>query len=251
MHRWAPGQLLRRYEYPTIKIYADLLFLTALHCYNTLPFYPLAPIVHISRACLSPLLSLCSTEALKRKLTSLPQRHGGSGIGKSPSPAPSSLNGRWTHDLHHKNNPMASRVTKKSTPLPSSITPSIAASLSNNRLFTALHGTIAPAPTPTAPKNGVHAGLTIRGASRQAPGFSIKGAAGPFVVRASNLAPGTTAEDVKTAMLPLGKIISCIILTATPTVMAEIVFEKKDAVERCIEQYNNQIADGQLAPSRK
>lgn len=170
------------------------------------------------------------------------KRHGGSGVGKSPSPAPSSMNSRWTHDLHHKNNPLASRVTK-STPLPSSITPSVAAQLSNNRLFTALHGAITPTP-PTAPKNGVDVGLSIRGVSRQASGISIKGLAGPFVVRASNLAPGTTAEDVKTAMLPLGKIVSCIILTANPTVMAEIVFEKKDAADRCIEQYNNQIADG-------
>lgn len=155
------------------------------------------------------------------------------------------MNGRWTHDLHHKNNPMASRVTK-STPLPSSITPSVAASLSKNRLFTALHGAIDSSQPTTGPKHGAaDAGLSIRGASRQASGLSIKGAAGPFVVRVSNLAPGTTAEDVKAAMQPLGKIASCIILTANPTVMAEIVFEKKDAADQCIERYNNKIADGQ------
>ncbi|KAI5794328.1 hypothetical protein DFH27DRAFT_129988 [Peziza echinospora] len=175
----------------------------------------------------------------------------GSGVRNTASPA-SNLNGRWAHDLHHKNNPLASRVTKnapKNTPLPSSITPSVAASLSQNRLFTALHGVISSTPPP--PSNtfrggnngGAGEGLRIRGA---ASGFSIKGTAGPFVVRASNFAPGTTAEDVKTAMLSLGKIVSCIILSANPTVMAEIVFEKKDAAERCIAQYNNQLADGRL-----
>ncbi|KAF8466413.1 hypothetical protein BDZ91DRAFT_725363 [Kalaharituber pfeilii] len=181
-------------------------------------------------------------------------RHGGSTIGKPPSPAPTGVNGRWVHDLHHKNNPLASRVTK-STPLPSSITPSVAKSLSNNRLFTALHGdanTTSP-PTnhtrstdiiPTPPAAGVDVGMSIRGAARQTSGFTIKGAAGPFVVRASNLAPGTTAEDVKTAMQPLGKIVSCIMLAASPTAMAEIVFEKKESADACVSQYNNQIADG-------
>lgn len=46
------------------------------------------------------------------------------------------------------------------------------------------------------------------------------------------------------AMLPLGKILSCIILAANPTVICEIVFEKKEAADQCISQYNNQLADG-------
>lgn len=48
------------------------------------------------------------------------------------------------------------------------------------------------------------------------------------------------------AMLPLGKILSCIILAANPTVICEIVFEKKEAADQCISQYNNQLADGTL-----
>lgn len=69
------------------------------------------------------------------------------------------------------------------------------------------------------------------------------------MVQASNFAPGTTAEDIKMAMLPLGKILSCIILAANPTVICEIVFEKKEAADQCISQYNNQLADGTLPNS--
>lgn len=50
------------------------------------------------------------------------------------------------------------------------------------------------------------------------------------------------------AMLPLGKILSCIILAANPTVICEIVFEKKEAADQCISQYNNQLADGTSPP---
>lgn len=165
----------------------------------------------------------------------------GSGIGNA-APA-TGLNGKWTHDLHHQNNP--SRVSK----LPTTLSPAIARSLQNNRLFAALHGTPAGLSSdliPSGPRNGPKPrGANIRG---QASGFSIKGSAGPFVVQASNFAPGTTAEDIKMAMLPLGKILSCIILAANPTVICEIVFEKKEAADQCILQYNNQLADGTLPP---
>jgi hypothetical protein len=79
------------------------------------------------------------------------------------------------------------------------------------------------------------------------PGLSIRGAAGPAVVQAANFAPGTTAEDIKHAMQSLGKILSCIILTAQPTVICEVVFETKTAAENCVAQYNEQVADG-LSP---
>lgn len=47
-------------------------------------------------------------------------------------------------------------------------------------------------------------------------------------------------------MLPLGDILSCLVLTAAPTVIAEIVFREKGAAEKCIAQYNGQRADGEL-----
>jgi len=97
--------------------------------------------------------------------------------------------------------------------------------------------------------NGGGDGLTIRGASSAPPaGFSIRGSAGPFVVQAANFAPGTTAEDVKMAMRELGRILSCIVLSPTPSVTCEIVFEKKDAADNCIAQFHNQLADGNPSP---
>lgn len=196
------------------------------------------------------------------------QHHSGSGFGKPAS----ATDGRWHHDLHHKNNPLASRIQKpeirtkpsrgrsksptrniktpNKNPLMAAVTPAVAASLSGNRLFAALHGEVAVTPAQANTIN-VHtssgSSISFKGASRASTGLSIKGAAGPSVVRAQNFAPGTTAEDIKTALLPLGKISSCIILSASPTVMAEIVFEKKESADKCVNQYNNQIADGGLS----
>lgn len=82
-------------------------------------------------------------------------------------------------------------------------------------------------------------------------GLTIKGTAGPFVVRASNFAPGTTAADIEAAVSPAamddqGKngFVSCRILTASPTVMAEMVFSERYIAERIVEKYNNAKADG-------
>ncbi|CUS10869.1 unnamed protein product [Tuber aestivum] len=181
------------------------------------------------------------------------KRSGASGSGMSSG---SGANGKWTHDLHRKVNPNASRVSK----LPTTLSPAIARSLQNNRLFAALHGTANTSTTPFSPisasmntpppglrskNNGGSDGLSIRGASSTSPaGFSIRGSAGPFVVQAANFAPGTTAEDVKMAMRDLGRILSCIVLSPTPSVTCEIVFEKKDAADNCIAQFHNQLADG-------
>ncbi|KAL7268836.1 hypothetical protein RUND412_008526 [Rhizina undulata] len=179
------------------------------------------------------------------------------GVGKRPAPGSgvngrnttTGPNGRWMHDLHHKNNPNASRVSK----LPTTLPPQVARSLQGNRLYAALHGdsiNVLPTP-PSGPKSQ---SINIRGVSSashiqngvSSAGISIKGSAGPFVVQASNFAKGTTAEDIKMAMNKFGKILSCILLSAQPTVICELVFEKKDAAERCIQQFNNQVADGRI-----
>jgi len=174
----------------------------------------------------------------------------------------SGSNGKWTHDLHRKVNPNASRVSK----LPTTLSPAVARSLQNNRLFAALHGAPNASGTTFPPLSasmstpsiglrntnsvGGGDGLTIRGASSTSPaGFSIRGSAGPFVVQAANFAPGTTAEDVKMAMRELGRILSCIVLSPTPSVTCEIVFEKKDAADNCISQFHNQLADGNPSPT--
>ena len=88
--------------------------------------------------------------------------------------------------------------------------------------------------------------LIAKGATNQArsrpadPEITIRGAAGPYVVIASNFAPGTTAADIESAMVPNGSdISSCRIITASPTVMAEMVFSEKSSAEGVIETFNN------------
>ncbi|TGZ84922.1 hypothetical protein EX30DRAFT_337373 [Ascodesmis nigricans] len=175
--------------------------------------------------------------------------------------------------------PASSRISKTSKVPGTSISPNVARSLQNNKLFTALHTeqvSVKTGPIPVGPaarRNGIPVGPAASVARRpqyqqqqrpqrqQRPeppqikglasgaggnGFSIRGSAGPTVVHATNFAPGTTSEDIRHAMAPLGKILHCMILSAQPTVIAEIVFEKKEAAEKCIEQYNNQRADGRL-----
>lgn len=75
--------------------------------------------------------------------------------------------------------------------------------------------------------------------------MSIRGMAssnnGPFVVMASNFAPGTTAADIESAMAPVGgEIMQCRLLSARPTVLCEIVFKDREGAENVINTFNNQ-----------
>lgn len=73
-------------------------------------------------------------------------------------------------------------------------------------------------------------------------GITIRGLAGPFVVIAQNLAPGTTAGDLESAMMPVGGLVSkCRIIKTHPIVMAEIEFQTKEGADRVIERFNNQL----------
>ncbi|KAI7780132.1 hypothetical protein LA080_016321 [Diaporthe eres] len=89
-------------------------------------------------------------------------------------------------------------------------------------------------------------------AARPAPqplntGITIRGLAGPFVVIAQNLAPGTTAGDLESAMMPVGGLVSkCRIIKTHPIVIAEIEFQTKEGADRVIERFNNQLADGRV-----
>lgn len=84
--------------------------------------------------------------------------------------------------------------------------------------------------------------INIRGASSPSPGLTIRGVAGgPAAIRADNFAPGTTAEDIRTAMEPLGgEILSCRLLAARPTVMAEILFEERKGAQAIVDGFNGQ-----------
>jgi len=80
------------------------------------------------------------------------------------------------------------------------------------------------------------------GTSIKRPGeeISIRGTAGPYVVVGSNFAPGTTAADIESAMIPSGgEMQSCRILTSSPTVIAEMVFSEKNNAESVISTFNN------------
>ncbi|KAG8166203.1 hypothetical protein KVR01_004755 [Diaporthe batatas] len=78
-------------------------------------------------------------------------------------------------------------------------------------------------------------------------GITIRGLAGPFVVIAQNLAPGTTAGDLESAMMPVGGLVSkCRIIKTHPIVIAEIEFQTKEGADRVIERFNNQLADGRV-----
>jgi hypothetical protein len=85
------------------------------------------------------------------------------------------------------------------------------------------------------------------------PGLSIKGTAGPFVVQASNFAPGTTAADIEAAIQTVAidstgnsGLMTCRILTSNPTVMAEMVFPERYIADKVVGTFNNQKADGRI-----
>ncbi|KAI9719687.1 MAG: hypothetical protein M1828_006120 [Chrysothrix sp. TS-e1954] len=151
---------------------------------------------------------------------------------RSSSTTPkSSLNGQWTHDLAPRN----PRSNRNSTTQPTSRS-------GRDSLFSALSKPSLNGSTSTsqvnirAPPTASAASMTIRGM-----------ATGPYVVVASNFALGTTAADIEAAMLPVGgKIESCRLITANPTVMAEIVFTEREGAENVVAMYNNQKADGKL-----
>ncbi|CCX31326.1 hypothetical protein FPQ18DRAFT_320440 [Pyronema domesticum] len=87
--------------------------------------------------------------------------------------------------------------------------------------------------------------MNIRG-SAPANQMTIKGAAGPAVLQASNFAPGTTAEDIRHHMSTFGNVKSCLVLTAYPTVIAEIVFETMQQGKDVVERFNGVWADGRM-----
>lgn len=84
------------------------------------------------------------------------------------------------------------------------------------------------------PRNGE---ASVKGLGEE---ISIRGTAGPYVVIGSNFAPGTTAADIESAMVPSGgEMQSCRIITSAPTVMAEMVFAEKHNAESVISTFNN------------
>ncbi|EGX46643.1 hypothetical protein AOL_s00097g547 [Orbilia oligospora ATCC 24927] len=173
---------------------------------------------------------------------------------KNVSQPPASLNGKWTHDLHasvsNTREPRPTKISKSTdatngAKAPVVISQKVAKKLASNRLFEALHGA-GDAGKPTASDLGVN----IRGAAKPKNingGITIKGSAGPFAVQGSNFAPGTTASDIRSILEKFGlSPINCGILSASPTVIAEFLFETREEAERCVEMFNNKLGDNRL-----
>ncbi|KAL1311310.1 hypothetical protein AAFC00_001489 [Neodothiora populina] len=107
---------------------------------------------------------------------------------------------------------------------------------------------------PRKPFNKPNDGATSASASRlkRDPAFasneiSIRGAAGPYCVVASNFAPGTTAADIESVMLPVGgEMLGCKLISANPTVIVEMVFTERSGAENVISMFNNKKADGRI-----
>ncbi|KAF2712328.1 hypothetical protein K504DRAFT_480023 [Pleomassaria siparia CBS 279.74] len=142
------------------------------------------------------------------------------------------IDGKWQHDLHKLNNPRGGQAKGFNR------TASASQIDRNTRTFDKFRSAI---------QNNTR-NNAAPAARDDAPGFSIRGVAtgGPYTVLASNFAPGTTAADVMAAMAPYGEISSCRLLTASPTVMIEVVFSVREHADKVISIFNNQKADGRL-----
>jgi hypothetical protein len=101
------------------------------------------------------------------------------------------------------------------------------------RLYASLNG--------SASSPALNAQFNVVGAVKPSKGMSIKGLAGPYIVMAKNFAQGTSAEDIESAMTPVGGVcLSCRITTERPNVIAEIIFESKEGADNVVSTFNNQ-----------
>jgi hypothetical protein len=73
-------------------------------------------------------------------------------------------------------------------------------------------------------------------------GFNVRGM-GMTVVVAQNFVPGTTAADIRAVFAPDKSqgLNSCRIVTASPTVIAELVFNSQDEAEGVVAKFNNKM----------
>ncbi|CZT07641.1 uncharacterized protein RCO7_10258 [Rhynchosporium graminicola] len=153
----------------------------------------------------------------------------------TPRPA-GNVNAEWTHDLHNINNAPASKLTAGPPYGPRA---AAAHKNRNERVYTALHA--------SASSPSLNGQFSIVGKAKPGPGINIRGLAGPSMVMIKNLALGTTAADVESAMTPVGgTVLSCRVIAEQPKVIAELVFETKEGADNVVDTFNGQNADGHL-----
>lgn len=104
-----------------------------------------------------------------------------------------------------------------------------------------------PRPAPARAQNQTNGQNITNGSRKPNAGLSIKGAAsGPFVVIASNFAPGTTAADIESVMASVGgEITYCKLVASSPTVIAEMGFRERSGADTVIGTFNNKKASNQ------
>ncbi|PQE13824.1 pentatricopeptide repeat protein [Rutstroemia sp. NJR-2017a BBW] len=146
-------------------------------------------------------------------------------------PAAGNVDAEWTHDLHALNNPSATRVSQVPPRAPR------ATQARNDRLAKAFNG--------SASSPNLNGQYNIVPKSKAPTSLTIKGLAGPYIIMAENFLRGTSAQDIETAMTPVGgPILSCRIVSEYPIVTAEIIFESKDGADNVKDTFNGQEADG-------
>ncbi|KAM3073569.1 hypothetical protein ACMFMF_006774 [Clarireedia jacksonii] len=146
-------------------------------------------------------------------------------------PAAGNVDAEWTHDLHALNNPSASRVSQVPPRAPR------VTQARNDRLAKAFNG--------SASSPNLNGQYNIVPKSKAQTSLTIKGLAGPYIIIAENFLRGTSAQDIETAMTPVGgPVLSCRIISEYPIVTAEIIFESKDGADNVKDTFNGQEADG-------
>lgn len=124
-------------------------------------------------------------------------------------------------DLHETNNLQSSRISRRE----------------NSKVRQARDEHIYKAITSKSPGNIVNGQNNADGVDEE---INIRGLAGPYVVIGSNFAPGTTAADIESAMVPRGgEMQSCRITAVSPAVVAEMVFAERANAENVIATFNN------------
>lgn len=137
-------------------------------------------------------------------------------------PPVGNVDAEWTHDLYSSNTgianvPRGPRAQRQNR---------------NDRLNSALSG--------SASSPALHSQFNIVGTAKPVTGINIRGSAGPYIVMAKNLAPGTTVADIESAMAPIGgAVLSCRLIAERPKVIAELVFETKEGADNVVDTLNN------------
>jgi hypothetical protein len=146
---------------------------------------------------------------------------------KARATPPGNVDAEWTHDLHSTNNPSAAKTTFRPPRGPKALE-----DRRQERLEYALNG--------SRSSPALNNQFNIVGVSKPAPAMTIRGLAGPYAVIAKNLAVGTTAADIESAMTPSGGIVlSCRMIVEKPKVIAEVIFETKEGADNVVETFNN------------